>query len=386
VDVVNGKSKHRCFVLMPFRQEFDELYEDSIKPTVAALPGSWECVRADEIRGSRAFLDDINEQIDGATAIIADLTTGNPNVLYEVGIVHRAGKPVILITQSMDYVPSDLKSLRCIVYRFTPRGVKELEETLGENLLEIVEKPSQFAMRQPQPEPLSAGPAARETEVDDEDIYRITAEKYGFGYNRGVLTCVIDGDGNAAFVREMQIEAHTTVEEMNFYLIFPESTDVSEEPIAPPEVESLTPGYSLKPDARSTNNRYYTRFEIEPPLPSGKTLEYIFTERTRKPLYAPDKSKIGTTPWDYYAWDITRPTKRLEVLVTFPVGFRPDRPAHDVWYSIGQSQTRNPAEYNRVRPFLKSEKIGALETLKLSVDYPVLGLTYVIRWEPPDPN
>jgi hypothetical protein len=41
-------------------------------------------------------------------------------------------KDVILITQSMDFVPFDLKAIRCIVYEFTPRGTQALEKKLAE--------------------------------------------------------------------------------------------------------------------------------------------------------------------------------------------------------------------------------------------------------------
>jgi len=51
-------------------------------------------------------------------------------VFYELGLAHALGKETILITQSMDFVPFDLKTIRCIVYDFTPRGTQKLEEAL----------------------------------------------------------------------------------------------------------------------------------------------------------------------------------------------------------------------------------------------------------------
>ncbi len=117
-----------CFVLMPFVKEMNPIYIDHIKPVVESEGIS--CQRADEIFGTSIITFDIWEKINRSRFIIADLTYKNPNVFYETGLAHALGKEVILITQTMNDVPFDLKSLRCIVYSFTPRGMKALEANL----------------------------------------------------------------------------------------------------------------------------------------------------------------------------------------------------------------------------------------------------------------
>jgi hypothetical protein len=47
-------------------------------------------------------------------AIVADLSGKNPNVFYEAGIAYTIGRDVIPITQSMDDIPFDLRSLRSV--------------------------------------------------------------------------------------------------------------------------------------------------------------------------------------------------------------------------------------------------------------------------------
>lgn len=44
---------------------------------------------------------------------------------------HAIGKDAILLTQSMTFVPFDLKALRCIVYESTHRGTQKLESGLA---------------------------------------------------------------------------------------------------------------------------------------------------------------------------------------------------------------------------------------------------------------
>jgi len=117
-----------CFVLMPFSEKLRPLYEDHVVPVVRKA--GLRCERADEIRGISIITHDIWEYVNRARFLIAELTDRNPNVFYELGLAHAISKDVILLTQSMDSVPFDLKALRCICYDFTPRGVAQLEKAL----------------------------------------------------------------------------------------------------------------------------------------------------------------------------------------------------------------------------------------------------------------
>ena len=118
-----------CFVLMPFTNELQPLYDDHVKPIVQKA--GLRCERADDIRGTSLITHDIWEYINRARFLVAELTHRNPNVFYELGLAHALSKEVILLTQSMDSVPFDLKALRCVCYDFTPRGVEKLERALA---------------------------------------------------------------------------------------------------------------------------------------------------------------------------------------------------------------------------------------------------------------
>jgi len=78
------------------------------------------------------------EGINRARLIIADLTGRNPNVFYELGIAHTLGKPVIMLTQSMDYVPFDLRHLRCIVYQYKPGSIEKFESALKRTVRRVL--------------------------------------------------------------------------------------------------------------------------------------------------------------------------------------------------------------------------------------------------------
>ena len=119
---------NHCFYLGPFSDPFNTIYRDHVVKAVKSQQFTVE--RADEVFGTQPIIEDIWEAINSASLILADVTGKNPNVMYEVGMAHTVGKPVIIITQNLDDVPFDLKHYRCIIYEYTPRGCQTLEEKI----------------------------------------------------------------------------------------------------------------------------------------------------------------------------------------------------------------------------------------------------------------
>ena len=128
-----------CFIVMPFGVEsLGIVYEDFVKPTLADRC-QLRPERGDDLFGSDVVMDDITKSIRRARLIIADLTGKNPNVFYEVGIAHALNKQVLLMTQSIDDVPFDLRHRRALVYEYSPRGCKKLEKDLFDNVQNMLQ-------------------------------------------------------------------------------------------------------------------------------------------------------------------------------------------------------------------------------------------------------
>jgi nucleoside 2-deoxyribosyltransferase len=87
------KSLIFVFVVMPFSDEFKNIYDFSIKEVCKEV-GVF-CQRLDE----QIFQESMLNQIYKADFIIADMSERNPNVFYEVGYAHAKDKNVILITK-----------------------------------------------------------------------------------------------------------------------------------------------------------------------------------------------------------------------------------------------------------------------------------------------
>jgi hypothetical protein len=119
-----------CFVLMPFGDihHLQTVYQDHVKAIIERC--GLRCERADDIYDVSGVMQSVWEGINRARVVVADLTERNANVFYELGIAHTLGKPVIMLSQSIDFVPFDLRHLRCIVYTYTPRGATQLEQAL----------------------------------------------------------------------------------------------------------------------------------------------------------------------------------------------------------------------------------------------------------------
>jgi hypothetical protein len=104
----------RCFVVCPFGEPFDEYYKEIYRPAI--VDAGLVSLRADEVFSPGIFMRDVVNGILTSAIVLADLTGRNANVFYEVGLAHAYGKPVIMVTQEKDAVPSDLQGLRWIGY------------------------------------------------------------------------------------------------------------------------------------------------------------------------------------------------------------------------------------------------------------------------------
>lgn len=113
--------------MMPFEAGFSAVY-DSIKQ--AAENAGLRCRRADDIWENAAIIQDVVALIDRSRVVICDCSGRNPNVFYEAGIAHTLGREVILITQSENDIPFDLRHLRYIRYHNNGEGRASLTQAL----------------------------------------------------------------------------------------------------------------------------------------------------------------------------------------------------------------------------------------------------------------
>jgi hypothetical protein len=83
-------------------------------------------------------MQDVVSLIDRSRVVICDCTGRNPNVFYEIGIAHTLGREVILISQSQEDIPFDLRHLRYVSYLNNGEGRKELQRPVEARLANLV--------------------------------------------------------------------------------------------------------------------------------------------------------------------------------------------------------------------------------------------------------
>ncbi len=123
-----------CFVLMPFGRkpdaagrlvDFDAVYRDLIAPAIA--DAQLEPLRADEEMTGGIIHKPMFERLILCEYAVADLTTANANVFYELGVRHavREWSTVLIFAAGGSQLPFDVAPLRAMPYKLTPAGIPD---------------------------------------------------------------------------------------------------------------------------------------------------------------------------------------------------------------------------------------------------------------------
>lgn len=121
-------------VMMPFSQEFTQTFR-AIEEACAAV--GLRAERADTIWEETTIIQDVFNLIYRSAVTIVDLTGRNPNVMYECGIAHTLGRPVLPISRSTEALPFDLAHHRILAYLPNAEGLAQMREKLERRLKSI---------------------------------------------------------------------------------------------------------------------------------------------------------------------------------------------------------------------------------------------------------
>lgn len=137
--------KPLCFVLMPFGKkpdakgdmvDFDQIYQQIIKPAIE--DAGLEALRADEEMAGGIIHKPMFERLILCEYAVADLTTANANVFYELGLRH-AVRPwsTVLVFADGERLPFDVSLLRALPYKLSggsPSNAESDQNSLTEKL------------------------------------------------------------------------------------------------------------------------------------------------------------------------------------------------------------------------------------------------------------
>ena len=135
------QSTDTCFVMQPFAPPLGSYYINIYEPAIKKA--GLTAVRADaEIFGTGKIIDQIWQGINRSRVLVAELTSRNANVFYELGLAHALKKPVVLISSNENDVPFDIRHVRVIYYDLTdPFWGSKLIDKVAENIISALKDP-----------------------------------------------------------------------------------------------------------------------------------------------------------------------------------------------------------------------------------------------------
>lgn len=133
-----------CLAIMPMSdstsclaKEWNEVYWQMIEPAVIQSPLEYTCTRSVVKLGN--IIEEVLDSLNKADLVIADLTDRNPNVFYEIGVRHALRDRTILIAQTLEDVPFDLRQYSILVYDWRVKEGRERFKHALHELMNILE-------------------------------------------------------------------------------------------------------------------------------------------------------------------------------------------------------------------------------------------------------
>ena len=178
-DPVGSGRAPLCFVVMPFglkpdghggSVDFDAVYAELLAPAIRAA--ELEPLRADQDLVGGMIHKPMFERLILADYAVADLTTANANVFYELGVRHAA-RPysTVLVSADVKRAPFDLAPDRVLAYALDEHG------GAGEPARTIA-RPSRRPCARPAPRPPTAPCSSSSTSCPAPQIDRLKTDVF----------------------------------------------------------------------------------------------------------------------------------------------------------------------------------------------------------------
>lgn len=119
---LGNAEKPVCFVIMPISDHpeyetghFKRVFEDIFQP--ACDKAGFRAVRADQVGQTNLIHLDVLQKLLASPMVLCDLSSRNPNVLFELGLRQAFDKPVVLVREIGTPDIFDIAPIRYIEYR-----------------------------------------------------------------------------------------------------------------------------------------------------------------------------------------------------------------------------------------------------------------------------
>jgi hypothetical protein len=132
-----------CFVIQPFdADKFDKRFEEVYSPSIQAA--GLDPYRVDRDPAVEVPIDAIESGIRSAAVCLADITTDNPNVWYELGFAFAAGRPVVMVCseeRTGKKYPFDIQHRTITIYKAdSPSDFETLKSAITSRVKALISR------------------------------------------------------------------------------------------------------------------------------------------------------------------------------------------------------------------------------------------------------
>jgi len=217
--------------------------------------------------------------------------------------------------------------------------------------------------------------------------YQIAASSIGVAKdNLSIITDIHDLDGTTEARVSMDVRAVTQdVRLLEHHYSIPNFPGGSIEDLV--KLLDIRSAHKVTPKTRQQNElTIIYSFEIHPRVQRGKILPLSFRRESPAGTYAMTlQESKGRGEDDQVKYLLVRyPSNHLHSEVIFPLGYTPQGHTFDVWFGTGR--VRHQPEYTRIetdKAYQEKYIEDGRFSMILDVEYPCVGLYYVLRWNPP---
>ncbi len=210
---MKNPNENICFVMMPFGDPFDEYYVDIYKSAIKE--SGFKSRRADDLFRPSPIIKDIWKYINSSRLLIADITDLNPNVMYELGLAHACAKPVIIVSDSIEKVPFDLRHLRVLIYKTKKtKWADQLKVQIKESITEILESPTDSIF----PAFMDIRPNIKQTDEISAELIEI----------KQLIRSQNSGSRNDASIKKITTEVYSEAAKEARYLYYEVGLDIND--------------------------------------------------------------------------------------------------------------------------------------------------------------
>lgn len=136
-----------CFLIQPFdKGKFDKRYDGVYEPAIRAA--GFDPYRVDRDDGVTVPIKSIEEGIRAADVCLADITSDNPNVWYELGFASAARRPVVMVCseeRTSIKFPFDIQHRAIVTYKAeAPSDFTDLQTRLTAKIQAITDREAEL--------------------------------------------------------------------------------------------------------------------------------------------------------------------------------------------------------------------------------------------------